>query len=91
MPGAHKKTLKQSSGHKYARHITPQRAKKCLKVITFSHPDFTVGSGISPDQPLRARGLNAEHFTAGTEFHLSLKVLFFYHCIFYHLHLACYF
>jgi hypothetical protein len=35
----------------------------------FSHPDFTVGSGLSPDQPLaRLAG-----FTAGQELHLAPK------------------
>ena len=36
----------------------------------FFHPDCTVGSGISPDQPKRLAG-----FTAGGEFHPALKII----------------
>ncbi len=40
-----------------------------MRVLThiFSHPDFTVGTGISPVQ------LTLADFTAGQEFHLALK------------------
>ena len=36
--------------------------------FVFSHPDFTVGFGVSPNHAKRLAG-----FTAGMEFHLSLK------------------
>jgi hypothetical protein len=50
---------------------------------TFSHPDCTVGPGISPDQQTRigidVRWLRAsasnKAVTAGQEFHLAPKVL----------------
>ena len=35
------------------------------KIVFFSHPDFTVGSGISPDQPQ----VRVADYTAGREFH----------------------
>lgn len=38
----------------------------------FSHPDCTVGSGISPDQPNWLAGF-VYHVTAGREFHPALK------------------
>jgi len=50
----------------------------------FSHPDFTVGSGITPDQSLsllisESRALDTLDttcvITAGQEFHLALKML----------------
>ena len=40
---------------------------------TFSHPDYTVGSGISPDQPVKAHGL-AKCITVGGELHPALKI-----------------
>jgi len=46
---------------------------------SFSHPDFTVGSGVSPDPPLgyqtvRVTDLEVRHFiTAGWEFHPTPK------------------
>ena len=39
--------------------------------IIFSHPDCTVGSGISPDHTSRLAG-----FTAGRESHPALKISF---------------
>jgi len=35
---------------------------------SFSHPDFTVGLGITPSQPIGSRTI-----TAGREFHPALK------------------
>ena len=41
---------------------------------SFSHPDYTVGSGIAPDHALTARGLrNVRFITAGREFHPAPK------------------
>jgi hypothetical protein len=48
------------------------------------HPDFTVGSGIAPDQsrgpsaePPGVAGLGSKGaFTAGQEFHLTPKILY---------------
>ena len=40
----------------------------------FFHPDYTVGSGITPDHASRPAG-----FTAGRESHPALKISFFYH------------
>ena len=39
--------------------------------IIFSHPDYNVGSGISPDHTSRLAG-----FTAGRESHPALKISF---------------
>ena len=41
----------------------------------FSHPDFTVGSGISPDQPLHTLTQRVADFTAGWELHPAPKNL----------------
>lgn len=38
-------------------------------ILCFSHPDYTVGSGITPDRRLAAFA----DYTAGEEFHLALK------------------
>jgi len=47
-----------------------------LCMQTFSHPDCTVGSGFSPDQPLqKAHGLSFLSITAGGEFHPALKII----------------
>jgi len=43
--------------------------------IIFSHPDYTVGSGISPDQLKSSRANGKGHITAGREFHPALKIL----------------
>lgn len=49
---------------------------------SFSHPDYTVGFGISPNQPGKAHGLygSTEKFfcvtlTVGSELHSTLKLL----------------
>ena len=50
-----------------------------FRVSCFSHPDYTVGSGITPDQPLRRfwqRQL--ADYTAGEEFRLALKQITFF-------------
>ncbi len=47
----------------YSRSFSPLRF--------FSHPDSTVGSGISPDHALRLAG-----FTAGRESHPALKIIY---------------
>lgn len=41
-------------------------------IYIFSHPDYTVGFGISPNQPIRLAD-----FTAGGELHPALKTTFF--------------
>jgi hypothetical protein len=33
--------------------MLPTRAQYTLRQTTFSHPDYTVGSGIAPDQPIK--------------------------------------
>ncbi len=38
-----------------------------LEPSTFSHPDYTVGAGISPGSCLSARGLLVTEITAGRE------------------------
>ncbi len=42
----------------------------------FSHPDFTVGFGISPNQLLYGR---SRAFTAGREFHPAPKIFYIYY------------
>ena len=41
------------------------------KVYIFSHPDYTVGFGITPNQPLSG----SQALTAGQESHPALKIL----------------
>ena len=43
--------------------------KSCI-IIIFSHPDCTVGFGITPNHALRLAG-----FTAGRESHPALKII----------------
>jgi hypothetical protein len=38
----------------------------------FSHPDYTVGSGITPDRAIGLAG-----FTAGRDFHPALKTFYY--------------
>ena len=45
--------------------------KRYLRI--FFHPDFTVGSGITPDHTFRLAG-----FTAGRESHPALKIYYIY-------------
>ncbi len=40
-----------------------------LRTICFFHPDYTVGTGISPVQPF----VRFADYTAGEELHLALK------------------
>ena len=47
--------------------------------LFFSHPDYTVGSGISPDQPPK----RVADYTAGRESHPAPKNLFFIVCLLY--------
>ena len=67
------------SYHKKALNgLFPFRAYQQLScyghdVIIFFHPDYTVGSGISPDHTLRLAGS-----TAGRELHPALKIFSFY-------------
>ncbi|MPN09744.1 hypothetical protein SDC9_157036 [bioreactor metagenome] len=49
-------------------------SKMTLKITHFFRPDFTVGSGITPESAF-ARGLMKIHITTGREFHPALKVL----------------
>jgi len=41
-----------------------------MQPVLFFHPDFTVGFGVSPNQPLRFAD-----FTAGRELHPALKII----------------
>ncbi len=45
------------------------RFPKASRILCFSHPDYTVGAGISPAR----RHLAFADYTAGEEFHLALK------------------
>ena len=42
----------------------------------FSHPDYTVGFGIAPNQPQSG----SQAMTAGQESHPALKIILLYHC-----------
>ena len=58
-------------------HLRAQTLHSSIKnncTIIFFHPDYTVGSGITPDHASRPAG-----FTAGRESHPALKISFFYH------------
>jgi hypothetical protein len=46
-----------------------------FNALVFSHPDFTVGPGISPDQPCTFLDKGSRTFTAGREFHPAPKKL----------------
>lgn len=46
------------------------------KYFIFSHPDYTVGFGISPNHALRLAG-----FTAGREFHPALKIFYSFYLL----------
>ena len=54
----------------------------------FFHPDFTVGSGISPDQPLHTLTQRVADFTAGWELHPAPKNLLSSHIIVRHIRLC---
>ena len=56
-------------------HLRAQTLHSSIKnncTIIFFHPDYTVGSGITPDHASRPAG-----FTAGRESHPALKISFF--------------
>ena len=56
-------------------HLRAQTLHSSIKnncTIIFFHPDYTVGSGITPDHASRPAG-----FTAGKESHPALKISFF--------------
>ncbi len=50
------------------------------KMPFFSHPDYTVGSGITPDQPPEKNAFSPRvaDYTAGREFHPAPKNLLLY-------------
>ena len=49
----------------------------------FSHPDYTVGSGISPDQPLsRVMDFVISDFTIGRDFHPATKTYVYHYLVF---------
>jgi len=57
---------------------------KHVKLILrgFSHPDYTVGFGIAPNQPVFETGSQTAAktpFTAGSELHSTLKLSLVYH------------
>ena len=56
---------KQNNNNPENREMNPIFRDCCAR---FSHPDYTVGSGISPDHALRLAGC-----TAGRESHPALK------------------
>ena len=58
------------SSHKKPRELLPGALSTFFKYCAFfSHPDFTVGSGISPDQPPK----RVADYTAGRESHPAPK------------------
>ena len=67
----HKKSLcEKKSSHKKPRELLPGALSTFFKYCAFfSHPDFTVGSGISPDQPPK----RVADYTAGRESHPAPK------------------
>ena len=46
------------------------------KTIIFSHPDYTVGFGISPNRAKRSRAYRKRN-TAGGELHPALKIFYY--------------
>ena len=49
----------------------------------FSHPDYTVGSGFSPDQPLsRVMDFVISDFTIGRDFHPATKTYVYHYLVF---------
>ena len=46
------------------------------QVLIFFHPDYTVGTGISPIQSGPLKGRRVAGFTAGRELHPALKIYF---------------
>ena len=66
---------------KKPRELLPGALSTFMKYCAFfSHPDFTVGSGISPDQPPK----RVADYTAGRELHPAPKKFFFYEFIITH-------
>lgn len=61
-----------------AKKVPEYRLRDRDIVITtlFFHPDYTVGTGVSPIQP--ARVSRVADFTASEESHLALKNYFYY-------------
>ena len=51
--------------------------KSTQKVCIFLHPDYTVGFGIAPNQPLSG----SQALTAGQESHPALKIIILYHYV----------
>ncbi len=61
---------KNISSHKKPRELLPGALSTFMKYCAFfSPPDFTVGSGISPDQPPK----RVADYTAGRELHPAPK------------------
>lgn len=59
----------QKSNIRISRQASVNLSRRHHAILCFSHPDYTVGAGISP-----ARRLSAfADYTAGEEFHLALK------------------
>ena len=62
----------------------PPKKNLSQKTPLFSHPDFTVGFGISPNRPIKG----SRTLTAGGEFHPAPKI-FNYFIILPHFYLIC--
>jgi len=58
----------------YKIKITYPKMSRSHTENVFSHPDYTVGSGISPDQPLKW----VMDFTIGRDLHPATKTLFYF-------------
>ena len=67
----------QLTGKKKTRYLRSTGVLNLLTITSFfSHPDCTVGSGISPDQPMPQKHRVADS-TAGWDFHPTPKNFFF--------------
>jgi len=62
---------------KALKHSIPGHMTTTIQRSIFFHPDYTVGSGISPNQPCwTCAEQGSRTVTAGREFHPALKIYF---------------
>ena len=62
---------------KALKHSVPGHMTTTIQRSIFFHPDYTVGSGISPNQPCwTCAEQGSRTVTAGREFHPALKIYF---------------
>ena len=62
---------------KALKHSVPGHMTTTIQRSIFFHPDYTVGSGISPNQPCwTCAKQRSRTVTAGREFHPALKIYF---------------